>query len=277
MDALIDRLIASDYQVIAISRKEKKEELRTNVTWVVCDLAIPDQDLSFLKSADILFHAAAISNYYNRKDYLRNNYQSTINLTNAALTFGVGKIVYISSIIAGYTYGDYGISKIKSEEYISTHFDNWLFIRPSRLYGYSEQDPIDKLIANIKKKKIIISPVGDNKGIYPLYYLDLADQIYESSILSNQTKSIQNIVGPKAYTYKGMIDEIAKTLEKKPVIVPIPRMMIMMVYHILNTLNLKIGIYPDQLYRFYHCNDSVKATTNNLLSLPEYLKQGNRR
>jgi nucleoside-diphosphate-sugar epimerase len=274
MDALIDRLIAGDYQVIAVSRREKKDEIRTNVTWVVCDLSFPNQDLSFLKDADILFHAAAISNYYHRKDYLRNNYRSTINLTNAALTYGVGKIVYISSIIAGYTYGDYGISKIKSEEYISAHFDNWLFIRPSRLYGYSEQDPIDKLIATIMKKKMVFCPVGDAKGIYPLYYLDLVDLIYESSVVSNQTKSIQNIVGPKAYTYKGMIDEIAKTLEKKPVIVPIPRMMIMMVYHILNTLNLKIGIYPDQLYRFYHCNDSVKATTNNFLSLSGYLEGG---
>jgi nucleoside-diphosphate-sugar epimerase len=275
MDALINKLIAVGYHIVAVSRKEKREESRTNVTWVVCDLSIPNQDLSFLKGSEILFHAAAISNYYNRHDYLLNNYQSTINLTNGALQFGVGKIVYISSIIAGYSYGDYGISKIKSEEYILKNFDNWLFIRPSRLYGYSKHDPIDSLIETIKKKRFVICPTGDKKGIYPLYYNDLANQIFELSIISDKTKSIQNIIGPKAYTYKGMIKEIEQTLGKKVIIVPIPRFLFMLAYHVINSLKLKIGIYPDQIYRFYHCHESTPDGTKNFLSLPDYLKINN--
>jgi nucleoside-diphosphate-sugar epimerase len=272
INLLIDKLISAGYNIIAVSRNVKNKEPRSNVKWIVCNLALHGQDFSFLKDSDILFHAASISNFYNREDYMSNNYQSTVNLTDAAIKYGVGKIVYISSILAGYDYGDFGLSKVRSEEYITSHSDNWLIIRPAQLYGYSTDNPIDKLIETIKKRKIVFSPIGDKNGIYPLFYKDLINKITESTILKEESKSVKIIIGPKSYTHFSLAIEIAYALNKKIVIVPIPKLLIQFTYHIINILKLRIGVSPDKLYRFYHCNDSITQYSTNMLSIIDYLQ-----
>lgn len=271
MNSLIDKLINGGFRIIAITRKIQKKEVRKNVVWVECNLANELCDFSFLKNADILFHAASISNFYNHHDYLRNNYQSTINLVDASLKNGVKKFVYISSLLAGYEFGEYGLSKIKSEDYIKENIENWLIIRPSQLYGYSLSNPIDKLIDNIRKRRIVLCPTGDRKGIYPLYYKDLTNFIFDTVIENGESIKVEVITGPKAYNYRSLIDEIVKQQNKKLMVIPIPKIFIILVYHFIMAFSIKIGIYTDQLYRFYN-NPSVEISSHNTLSITDYLK-----
>lgn len=273
MDQLIDRLIETEYQVIAVSRQNRKNESRKNVKWISCNIADKGQNLSFLKNADVLFHAAAISKAYHREEYLFNNYQSTINIVEASKKYRVKKIVYISSILAGYDFGDYGLSKIKSEEYVRQNFSNWLIIRPSQLYGYSLNNPIDKLIDTIRKKKTVWCPAGDRKGIYPLYYRDMVQYVFESSVTKDYSNSIKVITGPIAYNYKGLINEIAGALNRKIIILSIPSFVILTVWFLIKNLKLKLGVYPDQLYRFYHNNTAIDPDPGNGLSISEYLNK----
>ena len=271
MELVINKLVIHDFQIIAISRKPQPKSENNKIQWVTCDLWLPDSDFSFLKNADILFHTAAISNYYNREEYLTNNYGSTVHIVKAASDYGVEKIVYISSILSGYEYGDYGLSKIKSEEFITQNFNNWLIIRPSQVYGLSGKNPIDQLIENIRKNRFIVCPIGDEEGISPVYVLDIADKIIEYSMAENLSGTIQCISGPKSYSYKSLITEIARCLKKKVFIVPVPKFLVLAVYWIIVLLKLKIGIYPDKLYRFYHGNSSINENPTDQMPLSDYL------
>jgi nucleoside-diphosphate-sugar epimerase len=276
MDQLIDTLITNNFHIIAVSRKEKKEETRKNIKWIVCDLSFSDQDFSFLKDSDIIFHAASVSNYYKQKKYLLNNFQSTINLTDAAKKYGISRIVYISSILAGYNLGDYGLSKIKSEEYITQNFNNWLIIRPSQLYGYSLDNPIEKLIETVRNKRIVFCPVSIKKNIYPLYFSDLVNFIFESSIEKNESKIFKVLTGPKAYNYRTLIDEVALNSNMKPLIIPIPKIFIISLYYLIRAFNIRIGIYPDLLYRFYY-NPSIEISSDNTILFSDFLKDNIKR
>jgi len=270
INALIDLLVNSNFQVIAVSRNIRQSETRKQVKWVVCDLASCSPDLTFLENTDLLVHAASISNAYTRAEFFHNNIQSTINLVEAAKKYQVKKIVYISSILAGEKYGDYGHSKFQSEGYLRNNFNNWLIIRPSQLYGYS-RNPVDKLIEAIAKKKILFCPVGDQNGIYPLHFNDLVQHIFTLSVDKKRTNIIEIITGPKKYNYKGMVHEIANILNREPWIIPVPKVIMLMVYHILKTTRLKLGIYPDQIYRFYHNYHSEVNSIQQTISLSDYL------
>jgi nucleoside-diphosphate-sugar epimerase len=272
MNQLINQLIHAEYRVIALSRNDQKDEIRKNVLWIKCDLTDAGQDFSFLKNAELLIHAAANSNMYSLSEYLNSNYAMTINLVNASINYNVKKFIYISSLLAGYNYGDYGISKIKSEEYIANHLNNWLIIRPSQLFGYSKTAPIDNLVEMIKRNKFIFCPVGDKKGLYPLYYNDLVKTIFESSINSKKSNTIITTTGCNSYTYKGLANQIAIALNRKINIIPIPKAVILICYYIIKFLHLRIGIYPDQLFRLYNCNNQINISNERKTSINDHLK-----
>lgn len=269
---LIDKMLESDYSVTAVSRVKHENEPREGVTWVQCDLSAPDQDFSFLRDADLLIHAAAISYAYTLVEYLLNNYQSTVNLVEASKKFGVKKFVYISSILAGYGYGDYAVSKIKSEEYIRQELNSWLIIRPAQLYGYSKSNPVDKLINTIQEKSIVFSPIGDKKTISPLHYKELVRLIFLCVVKNEESNVIKVFSGPESFTYSGLVKEIMNTPSRKVVIVPIPKALIMSVFYLLKIFHLKIGVYPDQLFRFYH-NPQNEVSPEKTITIAEYLRE----
>lgn len=269
---LIDKMLESGYSVTAVSRVKYENEHRESVTWVQCNLSDPDQDFSFIRDADLLIHAAAISYAYTLDEYLLNNYQSTVNLVEASEKFGVKKFVYISSILAGYGYGDYAVSKIKSEEYIRQELNSWLIIRPAQLYGYSMSNPVDKLINTIREKSIVFSPIGDKKTISPLHYKELVRLIFLSVIKNEESNVVKVFSGPESFTYKGLVKEILNTQSRKVVIVPIPKILIMLAFYLLKISHLKIGVYPDQLFRFYN-NPQNEVSPDKTITIAEYLEE----
>ena len=135
MNAVIDLIqLQKKYHIIGITTK-LREGQRKDIEWMECNLAMAENDYAFIKSADTIIHAVAISNAYTQQDYLNINLQSTKTLVDLANRFQVNSFVYISSILACETCGDYGLSKAISEKYIKSNFNNWLIIRPSQLYG----------------------------------------------------------------------------------------------------------------------------------------------
>ncbi len=269
MGALIDKFDLTDHEITCITRKRKKH-FRKDVKWIESDLSNSKQSFSFLKNVDIIIHAAAISNAYSTGEYMKINFESTKNIVDAANRYKAKKIVYISSILASEKCGDYGFSKLQSENYIKMNFKRWLILRPSQQYGYSDNNPIDKVVNTIHDRSIIFCPIGDKKGIYPMYYNDLADLIY-IKVLKSKINVTEYIVGPVGYSYKELIKHVTKVLGKNIVIIPIPKFAILWIYYLIYFSRLKIGIYPDQLYRFYH-NRIIKDVSINCTKIEEYIK-----
>lgn len=274
MNAVIDIMLLQDkYDITGITSKIGKNH-RKDIKWVERNLTKSNNDYSFIKGVDIFIHAAAISNTYATKDYFKINLQSTKTFVDLANHYKVPNFVYISSVVACEKCGNYGLSKLLSENYIKSHFNSWLIIRPSVLYGYSEEAPIDSLIKKIASKKIIPCPVGDNISLIPLFYLDAAQIFYNTIFVEKITNHTKLILGPQAFNYKSLITEISKNLSKKVLIIPIPKLMMMMIKILIQLFGIKVGVYPDQVVRLYNTNKDIKTIENKkLLYLSEYLKR----
>ncbi|MCF6341207.1 MAG: NAD(P)-dependent oxidoreductase [Bacteroidales bacterium] len=274
MNAVIDLIqLQKKYNIIGITTRLRKEH-RKDIEWVECNLAWPGNDYSFIEGADTIIHAAAISNAYTRQDYFDVNFQSTKTLVELSKRFGVNNFIYISSVVACENSGNYGLSKLMSENEIKSNLNNWLIIRSSVLYGYSEKAPIDSLIKKIAAKQIIPCPVGDPDSLIPLYYLDAARLVFDAIFVEKLSNTTKFIVGPQMFNYKNLAHEIAKSLQKIIIIVPVPKVILMGLKTLIQLLGIKAGIYPDQIVRLYHpCKDAKAIENNELAHLSDYVRK----
>ncbi len=262
-----------EYQIIGITSKIKKGN-RKDIEWVECDLTMSNNNYSFINGAEMLIHAAAISNAYTLQDYLNTNFQSTKKLVDLANHFRVNKFVYISSVISSKTSGHYGLSKMVSEEYLKFNFKTWLILRPSVLYGYSEKAPIDSLIKKVATKNLIPCPIGDPDNLIPLYFLDAARLIYSAIFTEKICNTTKLLLGPEAFNYRSLVVEISRSLHKKVFIIPVPRIIMMGLKNLIRLFRIKVGIYPDQIVRLYNSIINFKSTDNKKLKyLSEYIRK----
>jgi len=131
MNAVIDLFLTKkEYRIVGVTRKINKK-YRKDIEWIEADITKID-DYSFLDSAEMVIHAAAISNTHCKGDYFKINFEATGNLLKAANQFEVNRFVYISSIVTGENSGYYGQSKYRSEMYIKDNF------RKSQMKGNEE-------------------------------------------------------------------------------------------------------------------------------------------
>lgn len=272
MNELIDLLIPLNDQLVAVTRDLRKIDEQKKVRWIECDLSNPLGDFSFLENAEMIIHAAAISNAYDPEEYYLNNVVSTKNLVDASRKYAIKKFIYISSILAGEHSGNYGKSKLASEEYIRSSVENWIIIRPSQVYGYFSKYPIDKLISSIGKNKIVLCPLGDHRRIMPIYYKELAQIIFEISFKKEESNAIYQITGPETFNYKELVLQISQVLNKKILLIRIPKFVVLSMYYILKKLNVKIGIYPDKLFRFYNEAPVLRQPIRGNFTLEHYVQ-----
>jgi nucleoside-diphosphate-sugar epimerase len=273
IDAVINLIEPKkNFEIVGITRKVR-QGFRQDIKWVECDLAGEDVDYSFLDNTDIVIHAAAVSKGYTRQAYLEFNFQTTKVLIDKANQYGVKRFVYISSVLACKTCGDYGYSKYIAEEYIKANFTNWLIIRPAQLYGYSEEAPIDSLINKIASKRVIPCPVGDPKGLIPLYYLDAALLIYQLVFEEEIITAIKTITGPQAFNYKGLVYEIANAIDKNITIFPILKIVLTILRYFIVITNARIGVYPDQIFRLYNPDKNLIPNSSEITYLSEYVRK----
>ncbi len=272
MNAVIDNILQRDeYLVCGITTNLEKVS-RNDIKWVECDLASQGNDYSFMENAHILIHAAALSNAYNRQDFLDVNLGTTRNLVEQAKKYDVKRFIYISSVLACENCGDYGYSKLMAEQYIKSHFKNYTIVRPSQLYGYSETSPIDSLIRKIKSGKIIPCPTGDYCSLFPLHYLDASREIYRLALSEGNVCSEHFIIGPKAYNFRTLINEISTSVGRKAMMIKVPKTALTFLRKLIEITGIRAGIYPDQIYRLYHPNNNIKAPDADFGTLAGYLR-----
>ena len=273
IDAVINLIEPKEsFEIVGITRKVR-QGFRKDIKWVEYDLAGEDVDYSFLDNADIVIHAAAVSKEFTRQAYLEFNFQTTKVLIDKANQNGVKRFVYISSVLACKSCGDYGYSKYISEEYIKANFTNWLIIRPAQLYGYSEEAPIDNLINKIASERVIPCPVGDPKGLIPLFYIDAAQLIFNIIFKEKLISTTKTVAGPQAFSYKDMVNEIAKVIDKKVIIFPIPKFVLTGLRNFLILTGIKIGIFPDQIFRLYNPDKSVSTQIREVTTIKDYIRK----
>lgn len=251
INKLIDRLEPNVNRIIGVTRTLKKG-LRNDINWIECDLALAHQGYDFFNGADMIIHAAAISNTHHESEYEAVNLQSTVHLVDQAKQHNVPAFVFISSIFAGNENGKYGFSKYQSEQYICNNLNSYLIVRSSQLYGHSDNNPIDRLIRQVSTKKWVFCPIGDMITLYPLHCDHFVNWL---SLAIQAAPGKQGIIycrGPKAYHYHALTKAIVSNMNRKILVIPVFKPLMLLMAKIIRLMHCKTGVYPDQIYRLYH-------------------------
>ena len=122
------------------------------------------QDIDSLGTAcseiDTVVHLAALTHSFSRKAYFEINEEGTKNLIAACKKNNVRRFIFVSSAAASEEGGDYGVSKLRCEEWVRKSGLDWVVLRPSEVYGMKMEEGIGKLVSWVEKYPII-PVIGD--------------------------------------------------------------------------------------------------------------------
>ncbi len=255
----------SSYEIIGLSRQSG---LDTRFTWINGSLKDLAKMSDVLSKVDILVHGAAITHAFSEKEYLDVNYHQSIELVKNATAAGVKKVIYISSRTAGMESGGYGKSKKMAEDFIQEQCKDWLIFRPAEVFGGAKNEGIEKLIEDALKKKVIFYPAGGEQ-MFPIDLEDTAKIMHDES---SKSKDLIILGGHEGFDYPELIKKLATMADKFTLAIPIPKLCMFALAKFVKLFNLRIGMVPDQVDRFYAKKDSQKLPYE-LKPFAEYLQE----
>ena len=134
---------------------------------------------------------------------------------------GVGRFIHVSGIgsDAGST-SSYIRSRGKGEKAVREAFSATTLIRPSVMFGKGDAFliPIGRML-----RRLPIFPLfgRGQTQLQPAYVEDVADAI--TRVMQNaQSPMCYELGGPRVYTYRSLLEVIARCLGKRPLLVPMP-------------------------------------------------------
>lgn len=173
----------------------------------------------FLKGADYLVHAAAVTNPQD-PDLTCVNVDLTRSLVDAAIQSKIKMIVYISSENVTYALQDpYSQSKKAAEEIVSLH-PHSLILRPSIVFGKGDRRYVMQFAQLIKKLPLIPVFHQRQSTIQPIHVTDIAQLVFRG--IERGISGTFTLVGTSPLSFKELGTMIARILSKKRAFVEVP-------------------------------------------------------
>ena len=251
MQRLVQLIDMKKYEIYGLTRNPGEVNFPSEVNLVIGDIREVKSFESCLADCSILIHAAAVTHSFSEKKYFEVNLEATKNLISVANLFKVKKFVLISSNTAGEKSGAYGLTKYRSEKYLEQHFEDWLILRPSEIYGGNKKQGLDKLVFSLFDKAAMLYPTGVPTKFSPVFIEDVAQIIHQLIFEQKKKKEKITICGPEAYSFREIIHLVQSLKEKRIWSLPIPRMLMLLAERIAKALPFYAGITPDQIPRLY--------------------------
>ena len=237
---VIIKLLKDGYSVIALVRKESKYmgEENENLKWEEANLS---SDLSqYLKNVDFVIHIAAETrmNLLTYNEYIKVNYDWTVDLFNQAEKCEVKKFLFISSAnTLGYgnkadpgseekrqtypfTQSWYAQSKLEAENYLLQKTNNTevVILNPTFMIGAHDHKPSSgKLIFWAWKKKLIFFPKGGKNFVH---VEDVANGVVNA--LEKGKNGEKYLLANENLSYIDFFRIINRVTNQKPIMIPIP-------------------------------------------------------
>lgn len=180
----------------------------------------PEKLTESLKEVSVLYNTYWVR--FNHKTFtFASAVKNSITLFNSAKQAGVERVVHISvTNPSEQSYLEYFRGKAAVEKVLRESGISYSILRPAVFFGGKE----DVLINNIAwtlRRFPVFGVFGDgNYKLQPIYIEDLAELAVEQG--RNKENTVIDAIGPETFTYKGLVEEIGKTIGKKKPIISVP-------------------------------------------------------
>ncbi len=191
--AIIDQLLARDWQVRSVARGEYPSLVSKGVEVMRGDLADDDVAARAVAGCDGVFHVAAKAGVFgSAADYERSNVVATHKVVDAARAAGVTRLIYTSTPSVVHGGGDvegvdesapypdhftapYPDTKARAEQYVLGQADDefaTVAIRPHLVWGPGDTQLVPRIIERARAGKVRF--VGDGSNIVDTTFIDNA-------------------------------------------------------------------------------------------------------
>lgn len=191
--AIIDQLLARDWQVRSVARSEYPSLVSKGVEVMRGDLADDDVAARAVAGCDAVFHVAAKAGVFgSAADYERSNVVATHMVVDAARAAGVTRLIYTSTPSVVHGGGDvegvdesapypdhftapYPDTKARAEQYVLGQADDGfatVAIRPHLVWGPGDTQLVPRIIERVRIGKVRF--VGDGSNIVDTTFIDNA-------------------------------------------------------------------------------------------------------
>ena len=169
-----ERLLLSDITIIDKSRENMEKLSGIPCTKVDGDLAeYKDWKKEFTDKEVVISLAAQISSN-DIDDFERNNVKAIENTIRAAHEYGIKKILHFSSAAVLSSRNDhYSRTKHEGEEIVASSDLDYLILRPSLMYGLTDEKNIGYLIDFSRKSPVFPIPGSGKWPRQPIYVDDV--------------------------------------------------------------------------------------------------------
>jgi NADH dehydrogenase len=124
----------------------------------------------------------------------------------------------------------------------------------SLIYGQPEDRTINRVIATIRRfpaalPAVIALPDGGRHLMQPLFIDDMADSIAAALVRPEACGAAIDVAGPRAITYREMVEACAAALRRTVLIVPVPSRPLIGAVSALERAGLRLPVAADELAR----------------------------
>lgn len=154
---------------------------------------------------------------------------------------GVARFVLISAIGASHSSpSEYARTKAEGERAVLEHFPEAVILRPSIVFG--PEDGFFNRFAGMAKISPALPVVGPGTRFQPVYVDDVAAAV-EKGALGEAAPGVYELGGPRVATFRELITELLEYIQRKRLIVSIPKPIAMLQGAVLEQLS-RVGIAP---------------------------------
>ena len=255
---VLPALLDAGHQVVALCRSEKvgarvQARIERGVDRLqvrVGDIKNVDSVAAAATGCDAIVHLVAIPrDWSGGRDLDRVNHLGTANVVAAAQRAGVRRFVHLGALGVEERAGlNYASSKARGERVVRESGLDYTIIKPSLIWG--ERDGFFNIVAALVRIPAPVVPVpGNGKSRFqPVWAGDVARAIV--TVLADAKGSIgrsYELGGPRYWTYAEITREVARALNKRRLIIPMPVPLIGLVAGVSEAIRLPFPVATDQL------------------------------
>lgn len=200
-----------------------------------------------MKDVDTVIHLVGILVESGDSTFDRVHDEGTRNLVDVAKDAGVKRFLHMSALgTRPHAASRYHRSKWRAEEYVRQSGLDYTIFRPSVIFG--PYDNFTNLFARIIKLSPVMPLLGDGRHqMQPIWVEDVARcfaKALEDPATIGQSYSLG---GPEAISFKDMMDEILRAMDKYRIKLPVPFSLLRLEASILETWLPTPPLTTDQL------------------------------
>lgn len=249
-------------RIFALYRKEEQIAYLPKVNPIIGDLdKLPDVNCD--APTEIFIHLAGYFKNESKRLCERINLQGTRNAVSFCKNNGIKKILFYSTINVDLKdKGCYAKTKLMAEEEIKKSGLKYMIVRPALIYE-GRKGSLGRIIGYVEKLPFV--PVfGSGKAREQPIHIDELINLTVAMIKDFKPGTTLYAAGKDAMTISEMIQIIARTMNKKAKVLPVPAKPVLAVLRLLEKAGIHIGISSEQVA---HMSEDLIADMNETLKL----------